>query len=306
MNKTSYLGIFLISTSSLTLEIFLTRFFSISQGYHFAFMVVSIALLGYGASGSFLMLFPSILRKNTKGLLYILSLILSFTIIFSYLISNRLPFDIVKFSWDKNQLFYVFIYYTLLSLPFFLSGMIISITITKFPAEINRIYFSDLSGASAGCLIPLLIFPIFGGTGPLLISSILAFIASVLFIAPNLNKKTIFPIIIAIIIISTFIIKPYLLEIRISPFKGINIALRYPDSKLIDTKWNSFSRIDVIDSPLVRFAPGLSLKYLESLPSQVGITIDGDRMTAITELKDGISNLNFVGTLGFGPRTSTL
>ncbi len=294
MNKIRYLGIFLISSSSLTIEVFFTRFFSVSQGYHFAFMVVSIALLGYGASGSFLMLFPSILKKDTEKLLYTLSLIFSLAIIFSYFISNRLPFDLIKISWDTNQIFYIFIYYILLSIPFLFAGAIISITITQFPGEVNRIYLSDLSGASIGSLLPLLIFPVFGGIGPLIISSILALIASILFTGPNLNRKNILSIIIIGVIISIYVIKPSLLEIRISPFKSLQVALRYPNSKLINTKWNSFSRIDIIDSPLVRFAPGLSLKYFKSLPPQIGITIDGNRMIAITELKEDIANLDFI------------
>ncbi|HID64038.1 MAG TPA: hypothetical protein EYP49_15070, partial [Anaerolineae bacterium] len=55
-----YLGVFLLSMASLAFEITLTRVFSVAQWYHFAFMTVSVALLGFGASGSFLALFPSL------------------------------------------------------------------------------------------------------------------------------------------------------------------------------------------------------------------------------------------------------
>ena len=58
----TYLGVFLLSMASLAFEITLTRVFSVAQWYHFAFMTVSIALLGLGASGSFLALFPSLAR----------------------------------------------------------------------------------------------------------------------------------------------------------------------------------------------------------------------------------------------------
>ena len=47
-----YGGLFLLSASSLAFEIVLTRIFSVGQFYHFAFMIVSLALLGYGASGT--------------------------------------------------------------------------------------------------------------------------------------------------------------------------------------------------------------------------------------------------------------
>ena len=50
-----YLGVFLTSSAALLLEVSLTRLFSVILWHHFAFMVVSMALLGYGASGSLLM-----------------------------------------------------------------------------------------------------------------------------------------------------------------------------------------------------------------------------------------------------------
>ncbi|MBI3354847.1 MAG: hypothetical protein HY034_08180 [Nitrospirae bacterium] len=289
MNKRSYMGILLVSTSALSLEIFLTRFFSVAQWHHLAFMVVSIALLGYGASGSFLMLFPSILKKDSSKLLSLLSMLFSITTLLSYTIANHLPFDMAKIAWDTNQLIYILAYYFLLSIPFFIAGMIISIVITLSSKDVNKIYFFDLIGASIGCLLPLIIFPLFGGTGPLLVSAILALIAS-LFFLPSRR----FPVLFVSLIISFIIIKPTLLEINMSQFKSLNVALKFPEAKHIDTKWNAFSRIDIVESISVHFAPGLSLKYQGYIPHQIGITIDGDNMTAITEIEGNTSELDFI------------
>src|SRR4030067_676964 len=294
MNKRKYAGISLISASALTLEIFLTRFFSVAQLHHFAFMVVSIALLGYGASGSFLMLFPSLLKKDSKSLLYTLSLLLSITILTAYTILNYLPFDMAKIAWDTSQFIYIIIYYILLSIPFFLAGMIISITISLNSKDVNKIYFFDLIGASIGCLLPLIIFPILGGEGSLLIAATMPIIASLLFRGLKLYKNFSIPLLLLSLIFVFFIIKPAFLEINMSQFKSLNVALKFPEARHIDTKWNIFSRIDAFESPFVRFAPGLSLRYQKSLPHQIGITIDGDSMTAITEHKGDILELNFI------------
>ena len=67
-----YLGILLLSAATLLFEITLTRVFSVAQWYHFAFMVVSLALLGFGASGSFLSLFPGLIKKDLSRLLAVL------------------------------------------------------------------------------------------------------------------------------------------------------------------------------------------------------------------------------------------
>ncbi|MFN2126534.1 MAG: hypothetical protein ACK2TU_01625, partial [Anaerolineales bacterium] len=62
-NNVLEISLFLLSGSLLIFEITLTRLFSVAQFYHFAFMVVSIALLGFGASGTTIAIFPSMLKK---------------------------------------------------------------------------------------------------------------------------------------------------------------------------------------------------------------------------------------------------
>ena len=154
----SLAGIFLISSATLCLEISLTRYFSISQEYHFAFLVISIAFLGYGASGSFLSLFKNLASYDLDKFLSSSSLLFSLTIPLSFLLCNSLSFDFIKLSWDKNQIFLIFFYYFLLSLPFFFAGLTISFSITKASKLVNKIYFSDLLGAGSGALIAAFVF----------------------------------------------------------------------------------------------------------------------------------------------------
>src|SRR5512136_1046487 len=97
-------GLFLLSAASLLFEINLTRLFSVSQFYHFAFMVVSIALLGYGASGTVLSILLHSAPAHPQQRLGWLSLATSLSILGSYLLINRLPFDSFRIAWDRNQL----------------------------------------------------------------------------------------------------------------------------------------------------------------------------------------------------------
>ena len=66
-----------------------------------------------------------------------------------------------------------------------------------------------------------------------------------------------------------------------SPYKGLRIALRYPGAEHLKTYFSPYSRIDTFKSPAVRFAPGLSLRYLDTLPEQIGFSVDGG------EIKEG-------------------
>jgi hypothetical protein len=83
-----------------------------------------------------------------------------------------------------------------------------------------------------------------------------------------------------------FLHPPGLAEIRISPYKGLPAALRYPGAEPLKTYHTPFARVDTFTSPAVRFAPGLSLRYLDPLPEQVGLAVDGGEVTAITAVGD--------------------
>ena len=295
-----YIGIYLTSFSTLLFEISLTRIFSIAQWYHFAFMVVSMALLGYSASGTFLMLFPSIFKKDTYYVLSISALLFAIFSPLSYIITNRIAFDPIKIAWDPMQIVYILIYYIIFSIPFFFSGMTISVAISRFSNIVHRIYFSDLIGAGSGCLLALLIFSLTGASNSVIISSISGILASTIFSLQSLShKKNSFPyrLILIVIPISIIIISPPFMEIAISPYKGLQTALRHPDAEIVKTEWDSISRVDVIKSGAVRFAPGLSLKFQGELPEQIGLTVDGGNLNAITKFSGNKDDIAFTDYL---------
>ena len=285
-SNSSLAGIFLISSATLCLEISLTRYFSISQEYHFAFLVVSIAFLGYGASGSFLSLFKNLASYDLDKFLSSCSLLFSLTIPFSFLLCNSISFDFIKLSWDKNQIFLIFFYYFLLSLPFFFAGLTISFAITKASKLVNKIYFSDLLGAGSGTLIAAFVFLLKGDRGVIIFISFLALLSSFLF---SIRRSISFKILLVCLLIiegGVFFASPSWLSFRISPFKAFPVAMKYPGANHHFTRWNAISRTDILESPAVRYAPGLSLMFRKSLPPQLGLSIDGGELTAVTHFKN--------------------
>jgi spermidine synthase len=293
-----FAGIFLISSATLCLEISLIRYFSIAQQYHFAFLVVSIAFLGYGASGSFLSFFQNILKIERDRFLSISSLCFSFSIIISFLLCNAISFDFIKLSWGNSQIFSVFLYYFLLSLPFLFAGATLSFAIAHSAEYVNKIYFADLLGAGSGTLLSLIIFLPNGDRGTIMALSFLALLSSFLF---SKHRSYVFRSLLLILLVLEaflFIQAPRWLSFRISPFKSLPTAMRYPKSQQLLTRWNALARIDIIDSPAVRFAPGLSLLYEKNLPSQLGLSIDGGEINAVTSFQDPEdTSLEFLSSL---------
>ena len=282
-------GIFLTTTATLILEISLIRLLSVAQWHHFAFLVVSIALLGYGASGAFLFSFPDFFSRRKLPNLSWPSWLFSVSTLAAYAVGNQIPFDQARIAWDPWQLFYLVLFYLVYAVPFFFSGLTVSLALTRWSALAGKLYACDLSGASAGCLLVLVLFSLLGGTGTVLSSSFLSALAAAIF---GLRRKSLslLPWLWTAIPALLIFHPPPFLQLAISPYKPLSAALLYPGSRLLETRWNSFSRVDVLDSPAVRTAPGLSLQYLDPLPPQLGLCVDAERMNALTRVTGEFGN----------------
>jgi SAM-dependent methyltransferase len=293
------LGIFLTSTAALTLELSIIRLLSVAQWHHLAFLVVSMALLGYGASGSFLSSFPSLLKGEPLSLLARASALFSASALLAYLAGNAIPFDLARVPFDRWQILYLFLFYLVFSFPFFFSGLVISSALTHWNAMAGKLYFFDLAGASLGCLLALGVFGILGGPGALLFACLLGGLASVLFGIMK-DPRTVFPWVWTGFLVLLLFWQPSWMDLRLSPYKSLSVALRFPGARLLETHWNAFSRVDVLESPAARTAPGLSLEYLNPLPEQLGLAVDGDQLNAITRLRGepaGAGELKFLDFL---------
>ncbi|OGW36299.1 MAG: hypothetical protein A2Y97_09535 [Nitrospirae bacterium RBG_13_39_12] len=196
-----------------------------------------------------------------------------------YLITNQIPFDPVKLSWSKIQILYIGVYYIALSIPFFFTGMVVAAAFSSLSERAGLIYGADLLGAGTGAISILYIMTVYGPDKSVFFISLIAFSAA--FFAGGKRLKAL-SLILILFTASMMFFNPYFMNLKMSPYKGLQIALRYPGAEHLKTYFSPFSRVDTFKSPAVRYAPGLSLKYLEELPEQVGFSIDGSEMNAIT------------------------
>jgi hypothetical protein len=288
-----YLGVFLLSLATLMLQVSYTRVLSVASWHHFVWMVVSIALLGYAASGTLLSVYPRIRETEFDHVLIAASILFSISTLLSYIGSIYIPFDPAKLSWDRLQLVYITIFYLLLATPFLFSGLAIALAIERAEGRINRLYFSNLIGSALGSVAVLPLFGLLEGPGMMALSSALGG-ASTLAFALNLRgRRSAFVVGWVIVTILFVPCAGDLLPLRISPYKSLEIALRYPNSMLLETRWNAFSRVDVVESGMVRYAPGLSLRCDAPIPEQIGVTVDGDNLNAMTRYDGTPSSIAF-------------
>jgi len=289
-----YIGTFLVSLSTLLIEISLTRIFSVTIWYHFAFMVISIALLGFGASGAFLTVFRGMLKRDTNKVTALLALTFSVTSVITLIIISRIPLDPFQMADDPVHAVKLFAYYLILTIPFFMSGLCLSFLLSKMPHKVANFYFFSLTGSGIGCFSVIFIIPLFSNAGAVMFAAMALLIAA-LFFCSNVSRK-LNVLLLAMIPLLCFatVYSPSLFEFKVPDSKALsdfyNSGLRP-----ILTKWNAYSRIDVFEPSRAIYAPGLSTKYpLRSVPSQMMMFIDADAVAPITAIKKESADLDFL------------
>jgi hypothetical protein len=282
--------IFASSLASLSYEIALIRIFSITLSYHFAFMVISIALMGIGASGTLLSIFPGL--KN-RDFIPRYSLLLAAAIPLSYLLANAVPFDPAKLSWDRSQLLLIIVYYLILSIPFLCFGLVVSTAFSTISSRTGAVYAADLLGAGTGSLLMIVLLY---ASGPDTIVFFVALLIATALVLHGGGRMRILSGMLIIVSAAVLLVRPAFIEPAISQYKPLELALKFPGAEHLATYHSPYAQADAFRSPAVRFAPGLSLSYLEPLPEQTGIAIDGSELHAVTDEKDG-GSLDFMNYL---------
>jgi len=249
-----FAGIFLASMSGLVLEIAITRIFSAAIWYHFAFVAVSVALVGLGASGLVVHYRLKKIRENWAG---------NLTIAAAIGITLFIPVSLFVMHTLESQVTYVPLFMLLFAIPFFFVGIIISAAFSAFAHVAGRLYASDLIGASLGALGVVLLLTVFGGEGTTLLVGVISAICAVIFSVITKSKKKILVSIAFVAVASAllFVNTAYNEKIFSIPTdskmqKDLPIFLREnPGTNIVKTAWNSFSRIDVVEGPTDKCNP---------------------------------------------------
>src|SRR5271154_6536537 len=117
-------GIFLVSFATLLLELAFIRVLSVANWYHFGFLVISMALLGFGTSGVVLTLWTWLReRAPMDHALAVLSMAFGVVALVSYWLMQKIPFNPFELLRDRSQLLFMPLYYVVVAAPFFSSGL---------------------------------------------------------------------------------------------------------------------------------------------------------------------------------------
>ncbi len=271
-----------LAGATLMLEGGLLRLLAVAQFYHFAFLVVSLALLGFGASGSLLAVSTRLSALPLDRLMAACGLAFGATTGLAYLTVNFLPFDSYTIAWERVQLLYFVLYYLALTLPFLCSGLAIGAALSRSRGTSHRIYAANLVGSALGAALGLAVQALAGVPGVVLAAALLGLLPLLWSRARRIVLALLALGLLALALLAGLFLDRAPLGLVVSPYKGLAHMLRYPGAQSIFGRWNAYARVDVIADAGTRQLPGLSYTYPGVPPPQHGLSVDAGARQPVT------------------------
>ena len=272
-------GLGLVSAGALAFQIGLTRLFAVQQFHHFAFLVVSLAVLGTSASGAVL----ALRRRPTEVSLPAAGTALAMGA--AYLTLYRLALDPYTLIWDRSQALTLVAALLAAAAPFVLAGWTTAAALVAAGTQAYRPYAASLLGSGAGAVIALWSHASGGVTACMGAAVGLAALGGVMLARRGRLRLSLG--LLALTAAGAGALQPPQLDARLSPYKPLEYALHAPGAERVGSGWDASSRLDVVANPAVHLFPGLSINALAALPAQVAAYLDGEGPFPLTDLDPG-------------------
>ncbi|MDF2689657.1 MAG: spermidine synthase, partial [Microvirga sp.] len=293
MARLAAIGI--LAGASIAYEILLTRLFSILLWHHFAYMIISVALLGIGASGTVLAFARGALAPRFTVAFIGCAVLFAVLSIGGFAFAQRVPFNPLEVIWDFDQQLHLARIYLVLALPFGAAGAAIGLAFIRFGDEIAAIYRADLIGAGLGALLIVSLLYLLAPEDCLRILGGLGFLAAALAAYADAARRAA-AVLAVLAVISPVAWPASWLEPRPSPYKGLSVALTAPGARVLTERSSPLGLLTVVESTQIPFrhAPGLSLGATTEPPPQLGAFTDAEALSVITRFTGDMGMLDYL------------
>jgi spermidine synthase len=227
----------LTSFAALLLELALTRLFSVVLFYHFAFLAISIALLGLGAGGVFAYLWKGRLAQiPTRKLASRLCVANAVLIVVVLEIVLHVP---VALDVSAQNFARLTALYLAAAVPFFLTGLLFSVVFARETKRIPRLYGADLCGGALACLAVVPLLNWIGGPNAILVSGIALGVAAMIWAESASSRRNAGLMTLALVVLTAANYSGRLIDIVYA--KGM-----FRDPAWVEfARWNALSRVEV-------------------------------------------------------------
>jgi hypothetical protein len=249
------LGVFLIAGATLGVEILLTRVLALMMWHHLTYVVIGVALVGFGAAGSAATLLAST-RRTGQPLEQRLARYAFWTTVFipfGYAAATTVRLDANALVAEPINLVALALLYVLIVTPFFFGGLAICEALAGYRGQVGRVYFADLIGAGLGGAAALFAIEPLTAPGAIVGGALLTGLAALCFelaapggLAGKLRRLASSAALLAFL---GLVVLPAARAGRIdpplAPDKELAVGIAQNTAKVDERRWNPLARIDV-------------------------------------------------------------
>jgi hypothetical protein len=241
-------ALFLVALSTVMFEVLLTRVFSLTIWYHFAFMAISVAMFGMTVGALLVFLRPAAWPQATldaamgKSALNFALAMAAAVFLHVYVFMPNAVFLHVHFSLPNPYALPVVLTFAVTAVPFAYGGIFVCLALTRFAPRIGQLYAADLAGAALGCLAVIAALQWLDGLGAVLACATLASLAAILMLPGGQRRGA--ALACAGLAGATLWSAIHLARYEVAAFP-ITHAKSIEQSEFDYERWNSFSRIVV-------------------------------------------------------------
>lgn len=300
-NRRTFAGLFLTTVSTLMYQNLLSRIFSMTMWYHFAFMAISLAMFGMTLGALFVYLMPNFFSaQRARFHLALATIGYAISVIFSFLTHLSIPFSTENVIINTIPgIFAIVITYVVIAIPFVFSGICVTIVLTRFTGQVSRLYAADMIGSAIGCFVLVFVLSLTDGPTAVIVVAFLASLAAMLFSMhekmPRIFKTSIWSaIIFAVLVVGN----TYLVNQNSSPLRMLYVR-GHVELRPLYEAWNSFSRVSVAGDPQRLSEPdgwGISSVYPSAKRPvrQLELGVDAGAGTMLTAFHGDLNDVEFL------------
>ena len=282
-----FVAVALLSAGVLGYEILLARLLAIVHWHHFAYMIIAVALLGFGAAGSLVAVLQRPLLRHFRWVFGASALGFGVGAPLAFALAQSLPFNALEIAWDRAQPGWLFALYLVLSVPFFSAALALALAFRVHAARAGALYRMDLVGAGLGALGTVFLLDALALADALrVVGSLGAVSGGVVLLWGRMRRLSRGGALLAVCagLALPAALPDHWLRPHPSPYKGLSLALTAPDARIVAERHGPLGWLTAVESPTVPFrhAPGLSLMAPSGPPAQIGLFTDGGAPSAIT------------------------
>ncbi len=267
-------AVFFVSAAAMADEIFLIRMLSMRFWPHFVPLIISQAMLGFGASGVALHLLRTRIAEHPRSVFAWTVLLTGPSFELAFRASQRIPFDPFLLLWNPSSWPAFALFFFLLAVPFFLAGTAVGVPLAFRLGRVERVYAASFAGTAAGAIIALPAFSLVPTESLLRIPLWLGLLASVFVLAEPGGRVAAGRV--ACGAVSSLLLLAPPMGLILSPYKDLAVAHKLPQAKTLSIRTGTAGDFRAVYSPGIHSAPGLSFRFEGEIPRQAAVFGDGE------------------------------